>query len=139
MDLANLICLPKNPKCVICPISFLCKSNGKEIKIKKKQQIPTKLTGLLLSGSIIILLRKQKKIFYKFIYLSLSEFRNVEEKDSKDFLIKSVFLDESIYIETTHEYLEVTHKFSHFHLKVLIVKIIFCKLYFNNFEWPLKS
>ena len=68
----------------------------------------------------------------------LSEFRNVEEKDSKDFLIKSVSSWMNQYdIETTHEYVgEVTHKFSHFHLKVLIVKIILpCKLYFNNFEW----
>lgn len=140
MDLANLICLPKNPKCIICPISFLCKSKGKEIKIKKKQQIPTKLTvAFVVRFNNYFLVEKTKENLLQNLFtFPLSEFRNVEEKDSKDFLIKSVSSWMNQYdIETTHEYVgEVTHKFSHFHLKVLIVKIILpCKLYFNNFEW----
>ena len=41
---ANLICLPKKSKMYHLSYFIECKSNGKEIKIKKKQQNPTKLT-----------------------------------------------------------------------------------------------
>jgi len=62
MELGALVCTPKSPRCLLCPIKDFCKAYGKnpeEIPIKKKQKfIAVEYTSLVIHTQDKILLKK---------------------------------------------------------------------------------
>ena len=119
MDFANLICKPKNPNCIICPISASCLS----YKIGVVKNIPTKVT-------------KQKKPLKKgFVFFVRAGFNKflIERRPSKGMLggllgFPTTNWDEKKNAPSfpfkakrnfTNE--DVKHQFSHFDLELEIV------------------
>ena len=98
MDIGATICLPKNPKCEICPLADICK--GKEeptlYPTKKKRVVPTREQNILVSVYDDTLALTQRK--GKFLH-GLWGFESVE-----------VPLCATEYIG------EVTHAYTHFKL-----------------------
>jgi A/G-specific adenine glycosylase len=49
MDIGATICLPKNPKCDLCPLSNICKGQGEPTlyPTKKKRVVPTRAQNIL--------------------------------------------------------------------------------------------
>ncbi len=103
MDIGATVCLPKNPKCELCPLNDICK--GKETPTlyptKKKRIVPTREQNILISVYDDTLSLTQRK--GKFLH-GLWGFENVE-----------IPLCASEYIG------EVTHTYTHFKLT--------CKVY----------
>ncbi len=98
MDIGATVCLPKNPKCEICPLADICK--GKEeptlYPTKKKRVVPTREQNILVSVYDDTLALTQRK--GKFLH-GLWGFESVE-----------VPLCATEYIG------EVTHAYTHFKL-----------------------
>lgn len=113
MDIGATICLPRNPKCEICPISDICK--GKEepslYPEKKKRVVPTREQNILLHvyDDKLSLTQREGKFLH-----GLWGFESVEIPHCAD------------------EYLgEVTHAYTHFKL--------ICKVYVYYENSPEKS
>ncbi len=51
MDIGATVCLPKNPKCSICPLNGICKGKDEPIlyPTKKKRLVPTREHNILVS------------------------------------------------------------------------------------------
>ncbi len=141
MDLANKICKSNNPECDICPVSFLCESKGKSFSKKKLKIIDRKITVafVIQSEEYFLIERTSKNLLQNLFCFPLSEFVEIEKnKNNKKYLNQNA-LDwmEKNKIKTQYKFLgEVSHKFSHFHLKVLIVKLrLLKKKKLKNFFW----
>ncbi len=140
MDLANLVCKSKNPECSSCPISYTCKSKGKKTISKKAKIIPIKTTvALVINFKNFFLVEKTKKDLLQNLFtFPLTNFEKNDNKNLDKYLENSVssWMVENNVNEPYKYVGQVTHKFSHFHLKVLIVKLrLAIKLNFNSFEW----
>jgi len=140
MDLANLVCKPKNPECSVCPISFTCKWQGTQISSKKVKKIPTKTSvAIVISYKNFFLIEKTKQDLLQNLFsFPLTDFEKNDGKDFNEYLVKSVSSWMMMNnIKMPYKYLgQIAHKFSHFHLKVFIVKLrLVNKLNFNNFLW----
>ena len=140
MDLANLICKVKNPKCEICPVFKYCESKGVlEFKEKKITTYKVTVAFVISFEKTFLVTKNSKKLLQNLFSFPMNEFENFDKR----FEIKK-YLDKSISewtikkdIKNVHEYIgEVNHKFSHFQLKVLIVKLrSLRKFKLNNFYW----
>ncbi len=142
MDLANLICKVKNPDCKKCPIFDLCKSKGSIIQFKKKRINVQKVTvAFVLNYQESFLIEKNSKNLLQNLFcFPMSEFHEINKKSFK----KKLFLNRMVLKWTTENKVkysyqligEVTHKFTHFQLKVLIVKLrLFRKFKNKDFFW----
>lgn len=65
MDIGATLCLPKNPKCPLCPLSHMCKGQGDPTlyPTKKKRVVPTKEQNILVyayNDSLSLIQRKGK-------------------------------------------------------------------------------
>ncbi len=103
MDIGATICLPKNPKCELCPLSSICKGQEEPTlyPTKKKRVVPTREQNILLNIYDDTLSLTQRK--GKFLH-GLWGFESIE-----------IPLCASEYIG------EVTHAYTHFKL--------ICKVY----------
>jgi A/G-specific adenine glycosylase len=110
MDIGATVCLPKNPKCEICPLVDICK--GKEepalYPVKKRRIVPTREQNILVSVYDDRLALTQRK--GKFLH-GLWGFESVDTP-----------LCAAEYIG------EVTHVYTHFKL--------ICKVYVNYENIP---
>ncbi len=103
MDIGATICLPRNPKCKICPLSDICKGKEEPTRYptKKKRMVPTREQNIIIriyEGKLSLTQREGK-----FLH-GLWGFESVEIPDCAS------------------EYLgEVTHAYTHFKL--------ICKVY----------
>ena len=141
MDLANLVCKVRNPKCEICPIFLLCKSKGKIeskkkiIKIKKK----ISMAFIVISNDKILIDQSEKNLLQNLYCYPLSFFEDINENFvAKNYVNKTAnqWMKEN-NLKVSYEVVgEVVHKFSHFHLKVLIVEIrLDNTIKLRNFIW----
>ena len=52
MELGATVCLPKNPLCLLCPLTAMCRARqagtAPELPVKLRRQIPVRLEGTLL-------------------------------------------------------------------------------------------
>lgn len=108
MDIGATICLPKNPKCTLCPLSYICKGQGEPTlyPTKKKHVVPTREQNILVHVYDDRLSLTQRK--GKFLH-GLWGFESV-----------AVPLCAAVYIG------DVTHAYTHFKL---ICKV---HLYYEN-------
>ena len=131
MDLGSIICKPKNPNCFLCPVNKLCSFT----KLKKKTIISNKKNIITKIGAVFFIKAKE----YVFIQKSddgllkgLMKFPTTEffiENKSIDLIkflreLTKKWISNNI-LNIKHENLGmIKHKFSHFELKLLVVKIL---------------
>ena len=145
MDLANLVCKPTEPKCIICPINNLCakKTNNKtKVKVFLKK-IKIGVVFFVSYNEEFLIERSEKKLlqglynypFSKFV--ELNDYRN--ENNIKRNLISQWL--KSFKLEQSYKNISVVeHEFSHFRLKLSIVNIkLKKKIILTEYEWINKN
>ncbi len=141
MDLANLVCKVKKPNCKICPIFFVCQTKGKleSKKIIKKVNKKFCVAFFINYKNSILIDKTDNNLLQNLYCFPLSKFKevseNIQEKNLFDKIVNEWMIKNNF--EYPYEYMgEIIHKFSHFHLKVLIVNIrLKKKLKFRNLKW----
>lgn len=123
MDLGATICLPKNPRCLLCPLMSLCKAreNGTQESrpvMKPKKQIPhhTHAAAVIVKRGRVLLSQRPADGLLGGMW----EFPNarVEEKNPAKELTKALKMATSINVKRGGELGIVEHAYSHFHVTV---------------------
>lgn len=131
MELGALICTPKSPGCLFCPVHEMCKADQLGIQHtlpvkqrKKKPRFVSMVAGVLeRDGYVLIRQRPETGLLAQ-----LFEFPNVEWKETSPEQVISQHLFEAYQLKTVtkEEWKHVEHTFSHliwdisiFHLKLL--------------------
>ena len=120
MEFGAIVCVPKRPKCNICPFTIDCKSlkkgtvnsrpvKTKKIKVRKRYFVYTVYYDL--DGEFLFL----KKRTAKDIWQNLFDFELQELEDEKSFLKKIKSQNQK------HKTSRVTHKLTHQHINTLFV------------------
>jgi len=144
MDLASLICKPVNPKCDICPIDNLCLSKGyrKPLKIKvlsKKKKERVGVIFFLENRKNFLIDISKDKLFEGLYCFPMSKFIDIKKKRSELKVQRELIIEwlKSNKINGDYEMIsKINHEFSHFRLKLLIVRIrLNYKKVFKNYEW----
>lgn len=128
MDLANAICLPKNPHCHACPLNFFCESfalgNQKFRPVKeKKDPVPTlQVTAAILStdGRVLITRRPAKGLLG-----GLWEFPGgkIEPGEKRDAAIKREIKEElGIEILAGNLFGTYHHAYTHFKIELFALE-----------------
>ena len=140
MDLANLVCKAKKPNCQICPV-FMCVKPKESLNQKKQLKRFTKKISVafyVYNKDSILIDKTNNNLLQSLYCFPLSDFReNKENFIEEDFLNKTVndWMSKN-NLQIPYQYIGEIHKFSHFHLKVLIVNIrLKNKFKFKNFKW----
>lgn len=119
MELGALICLPRTPKCSICPVEHLCvaREEGKEqrlpIKEKKESKKDVHLVTIVLFCNDKVLIRQRLE---ETLLKNLWEFPSWQINDKKqgiDFELLQTLLDYGIHVEEVEYLGRITHIFSH--------------------------
>ena len=141
MDLANSVCKVRNPDCKMCPVEDFCLSKGlKSIQKKAKKTKNRIAIAFIVSYKKYFLVEKNSKNLLKNLFcFPLSNSKNVDKNfNESEFLCKTVnhWLKKKKLKVTYKLAGKVIHKFSHFQLKVLVVKLnLTGKLLLENFFW----
>lgn len=100
IDIGTLFCSSKHPRCSDCPLTILCKTAGKKIKIeatrRKKTVVPFSQSDRIVKGSILKLLMKKnysaatlhKKIAEMNVKRSKKKFTEILVQMQKECLVK---------------------------------------------------
>ncbi len=141
MDLANIICKSRKPKCNLCPVKNFCLSKGK-IEYKKKKNNKVKKIGVVFlvkfKNKLLVGISKKNLLggLYEFPMTDFLEV-NIRSKTEELFfdLIKKWKISNKIIISSKKlDFVE--HNFTHFHLKLLMVEIILNnKKMIDDFYW----
>lgn len=118
MELGALLCTPKSPQCMLCPVSEMCKARelGIEqqlpIKTKKKKPRSQKMAAgvLVHQGKVLIRQRAGEGLLAK-----LYEFPNAEWKNgtAEEAISMHLFEQYQLQANTQTAYENVQHTFSH--------------------------
>ena len=141
MDLANSVCKVRNPDCKICPVEEFCLSKGLKLILKKRKTNKNKIAvAFIINHRNYFLVEKSSKKLLKNLYcFPLSDSRDIDKR-----FIESEFLYKTVNNWLKIKKLKVSyklagniiHKFSHFQLKVLVVKLeLKNKFRLENFLW----
>ncbi len=141
MDLANSVCKVRNPDCKICPVEDFCLSKGLKLIQKKRKRTKKKIAvAFVVSYKKYFLVEKNSKKLLKNLFcFPFSDSEDIDENfKESEFLNKTVnnWLKKKKLKVTYKLAGKVIHKFSHFQLKVLVVKLnLNRKLLLENFFW----
>ena len=128
MDLANSVCKVRNPECKICPVEDLCLSKGFKLILRKSKKTKNKIAvAFIISYRDNFLVEKSSKKLLKNLFcFPLSDSKDIDKK----------FLESDFLKKTVNDWLKikklqvsyklagkVIHNFSHFRLKVLVVRL----------------
>jgi len=118
MDLGALICTPKNPRCILCPLKDFCRAfqNGKAeiypLKVEPSVK-PTRILDALWiedrSGALLLEKRPHKGLLGGLVMVPIPYLNKNEEN--------LFFKEETFPLKGF-----VSHAFTHFHLKVRILR-----------------
>jgi A/G-specific adenine glycosylase len=119
MDLGATICIPKTPRCAVCPLESYCcaKRQGVEgqLPVKKKKVPPREvrlLAGVIRQGDAFLLHQRPNKG----LLAGMWEFPTVEiikDEDAMDAFRKVLWEETGQKIEMERLLLQCTHTFSH--------------------------
>ncbi len=128
MDLANLVCKVKNPLCQECPIALLCRSKGLKIKKKEIKKKVNKLavSFIIRSGEYFLIEQTSSELLQNLFIFPMSEVRNVCKKNKLEDIARQIveMWMEKNKLAFLYKFSgEVNHVFTHFHLKLLLVKL----------------
>lgn len=120
MDLGALICLPKKPDCLGCPLKSICEARKKGLQgklpvVKKKPKVPTVVKSAIVvikRQKVLLLLRESKGLLG-----GMWEFPSVEVNKNPERELTphvnsryNLMVDNKIYLAT------IKHTYSHFKL-----------------------
>ena len=122
MDLGSSICVPKNPKCEMCPLKEECKARKK----KKQEQFPVKEK------------KQEKKIEEKNIYLFVYKDKVLIKKRKSTGLLASMY--EFVNDEETKNVLDIENKLDEQKIPYkTVVEIGESKHVFSHVIWYMKG
>ena len=131
MDLANIVCKPKNPECNKCPIERECifQTSSQEFKINKIKKLPKRKFGVAFiikfNNSFLMEISKEKLLqgLYGFPLSELHEFKSFKKQIlAEEEIIKKWIVEKKIS-QNYKIISKINHKFTHFHLNLSIVQI----------------
>ena len=122
MDLGATICLPKNPRCLLCPLTKICKARingtqGKRPVLKKKKSVPHHIhtAAVLLKKNTVLLVKRPSKGLLGGMW----EFPNARvKKEPAGELVKLIKTAYKIKVRKRSEMKSVGHAYSHFKVTV---------------------
>ncbi len=128
MDLANLVCKVTKPDCEICPVFQLCESKGViKQEINKKILIRKVSVAFVVSYKKSFLIEKNSESLLKDLHcFPLSEFNEIDKNFENKKYLDRIVLEwvKKKRLKSFYKFIgEINHKFSHFQLKVLIVRL----------------
>ena len=141
MDLANSVCKVRNPECKICPVEDLCLSKGLKLILKKGKKTKNKIAVAFIVNykKYFLVEKSSKKLLKNLFCFPLSDSKETDENFiESDFLHKTVnrWLKIKKFNVSYKLAGKVMHKFSHFQLKVLLVKLdLNTKFKLENLFW----
>lgn len=119
MDLGATICIPKSPRCEICPLQNNCQAKDKgvqqELPIKKKKTPPVPVTliaGVLQDGDRFLLRKRPKKG----LLAGMWEFPGIEipiEENPMEVFERGFLCETGQEVQATTLLLQCIHIFSH--------------------------
>ena len=141
MDLANSVCKVRNPECKICPVENFCLSKGFKFVLTKRKKTKNKIVVAFIINyrNYFLVERSSKKLLKNLFCFPLSDSKEIDKN-----FIENEFLDKTVNHWLEIKKLKVSyklagkviHKFSHFQLKVLVVKLnLKRKFRLENFFW----
>jgi A/G-specific adenine glycosylase len=122
MDLGATICLPKNPRCLLCPLMEICESrkNGtQELRpiLKPKKAVPhhTHAAAVILQRGRVLLAQRPPDGLLGGMW----EFPNgrVEENPAKE-LVKVIYMGTKLKVKKGDELGVIQHAYTHFKVTV---------------------
>lgn len=117
MELGALICTPKSPQCMFCPVIDMCQGRAlgieQELPIKQKKKKP--VAKQLVAGVVVhegqVLIRQRPATG---LLARLYEFPNLEwEQQSEETISTYLFQEYGLAAQTVRAYPSVQHTFSH--------------------------
>lgn len=135
MDLGASICLPKNPLCLLCPLSELCQARALGVQeqrpiLKPKAAVPHKHKGavvILRDGNVLLSQRPAKGLLG-----GLWEFPAAQvDADSPDALIAAIETEYKLTVSPLARLGEFHHAYTHF---TLTESAWSCDLSENDFD-----
>lgn len=127
MELGALICIPQNPRCLLCPLQEDCKGFAE----KKQSELPikTKKTKPIIENYYIGIIYNKNKVLMnqrteETLLKGLWEFPGVKARNKQDFIIH--FQQKyNLTIDPIQFLMKTEHVFSHRHWKM---KVYLCEL-----------
>jgi A/G-specific adenine glycosylase len=130
MELGALICTPKSPKCIVCPVEEMCRAKQlgieQQLPVKEKKKKPRSLNmvaGVLLEDDKVLIRQREGEGLLAKLY----EFPNLEWDDVPDETISGhIFEYYGLEAVTSEAYQSVKHVFSHliWNITVLNLKLV---------------
>lgn len=131
MDLGRVVCLPKNPKCPICPVKQFCKgfynqSIEKYSFKKKSKQYPTfdVSVGLIINNDKILIAKRKKNGLLGGLW-ELPGGKLQKKESFKQCLKREILEELDVKVKITSKIGIVKHKYSHFGINMYGFK---CKI-----------
>jgi len=147
MDLANLVCKPKKPLCIICPINDECLTKNNILsklrvkKIQKKKKIGVSIYLKFKDKFAVETSRKRLlQGLAGFPITNFIELKNNNKIVKEQKLLINAWLKKHRLTESFKNCGIIEHEFSHFYLKLLLVQInLRRKLQHQDFKWLTKE
>lgn len=141
MDLGASICIPKNPRCEICPVMDLCASqkNGtQELRPvrKPKKEVPHHVhaAGVIIKGRKVLLVQRPSKGLLGGMW----EFPNgrVNGDPAKE-LTKALRLGYGLKVQRKEAWAVVQHAYTHFKVDVHVFHCRLLSMSNDDLKWVL--
>ncbi|MBO8173378.1 MAG: A/G-specific adenine glycosylase [Bacillaceae bacterium] len=132
MELGALVCSPKSPGCLLCPVNAFCQAHQdgvqEELPVKGKAKPPREVdmvAGVIMKGGQVLIHKRPDSG----LLAGLWEFPNTERQKGEDWeetLSRFLYESFSIKAETAGHVMDVKHTFSHlrWNLRVFQCEII---------------
>ncbi len=140
MDLGAMICLPRNPKCPVCPVRVLCRARKLRLQEQRPVLKPRKITPHQLQVAAVIL--KRGKVLLakrpsKGLLGGMWEFPNGKVHHKSTHELERVLKKEyGLVVQGKDELATIEHAYTHFSVSV---QAYYCELIshqsLKNLEW----
>ncbi len=122
MDLGATICLPKNPRCLLCPLMEICEACKNGIQEYRPVLKPKKVIPQYIHAAAVILQRGRVLLVQRppdGLLGGMWEFPNgrVDENPGKE-LVKTIFAAHRLRIKRKQEMRVIRHAYTHFKVTV---------------------
>lgn len=125
MELGALVCTPKNPQCLHCPVMDLCEGRmkgihlGLPVKKKAKPPKPSQRVAIMLwkEGKFLVRKRSAEGLLANLWEIPHFEWEGDNPEDS---LKQSLYLEHGISVQLGEDTIAVQHTFSHLHWNITV-------------------
>ncbi|MBP5856599.1 A/G-specific adenine glycosylase [Marivibrio halodurans] len=125
MDLGATICVPRSPRCMLCPLSAPCAGQGIAARLPAKAPKKAKPTRRAVAfwierpdGAVLIRRRPESGLLGGMMEVPSSEWRADESP-----AIAQALTEAPIPVESAHPVGTVRHTFTHFHLELAVARV----------------